>query len=191
MKISLFLYSLIYLCASLCCGDDGSDYEYLIYDVPELVEVEENINQYQLNDTLYIEIKIPRVVTTTTSEIIDIPEITGNGQVCYVDFSVYNLTNFDTPQPLVLSQNEIIDFGNQIELYDERIGVEVKLNDAFYEARLGLILKEVGDFYLKGNRYNSNNKVQINFRSNNQVSLDINSTIVGANEENLFLFEVN
>lgn len=191
MNPSVLIYSLIYLCASICgCPDDDIIYSQATYEVPDLVKVQDNSRQYQVNDTLFFEINIPRNISISDTESIDVFTITSGSETAYMSLALYRITNFDIPQPVLLSSNEVLKFESEVNIFDNILGIVPAFQNDIYKARIGLILREPGSFYLSGFETELDNKVYANFQGSEGFSLLLITSIIDDNDLNRFAFTV-
>lgn len=189
MKITTLLYSLIYLCAWVCgCGDDDSDFINYTSVIPDLITIQDNQAQFQVNDTIYFTVQVPKNLTTIENENIDILEVTDT-EIGYSYFSLFKQTNFDNPSPVLLSDNEIFSTSGLVSIFDETLSIELNLQDEEYAATIGIVLKEEGDYFF-GKTSNSSPNLYITFSGQEFTSVTVKTSFLGGNEENQYTFSV-
>lgn len=168
MKITTFLTSLIFLCAGMCCPpEDDTPYVSYDFNTPGLITVEGDSNKFIQNDTLWVNIDVPRKLLNVNKEEFDIFELTGNTGEATANFNLYLANNFENPSPVILSENEIISDVGAIE-YRYNLNATAVETDGILKSRFGIILKEKGSYffssgylpnppsiYLKSDTYNS------------------------------------
>jgi hypothetical protein len=180
------------LCAWICgCPDDDNIQNSYYYEVPDLVSIKDNSHLYQQNDTLFLNIKIPRNISTSATETVDIFELTQETQQAYTIISMFKETNIENPQPILLSLNEIITFNNDINMLDNRLEITSSFQNDFYESKVGIILRETGSFFITGIYSEQKSSVYANISGIDGSYVFIDTSIIDANSENQFAFTVN
>jgi len=187
MKITVFLYSLVFLCAGMCCPpEDDTPYVSFEFDTPGLIAVEGETNRFSQNDTLWVNLVIPNTLLNENEEEIDIYELTGNTGIARLNLNLYLANNFDRPSPIILSENEIISTTGEVE-YKYNLSVTARLVNGLLQSRFGIVLKEKGNYFL-GSGYLPN-PPSIYLESDNYNSVYIKTSFAGQNG-NSFRFEV-
>ena len=105
MKITTFIYSLIFLCAGMCCPPDiDREYKNFEIEAPGLIEIQNEGDAFDQNDTLWVKSLIPNTLTDKTGEQIDINELTGNSGTAYLGLNLFLKSNFTQASPINLSE---------------------------------------------------------------------------------------
>lgn len=187
MKITVFLYSLVFLCAGMCCPpEDDTPYVSFEFDTPGLISVESETNKFSQNDTLWVNLAIPNTLLNENEEEIDIFELTGNTGNARSDFNLYLANNFDKPSPINLSEKEIISTVGDIE-YKYNLMVTAIEANGMLKSRFGIVLKEKGNYFL-GSGFLPNNP-SIFLKSDTYNSVIIRTSFAGEND-NKYEFSV-
>ena len=190
MKIATLLFSFILLCASICCSpEEDFNYEYYNYEVPNLITIQNETTSLEVGDTLWIKTSVPLKIQNSSGSDVNISELVGGSGLAYVQFSVLQQSNFDIPLPIRLSDNEIIVQTGEAQTYNDQLSATAELDGEFFESLLGVKLKNRGSFYLSSDVYNNGiPTIYLNTRNGNSVN--IATTIVGADGDNKFHFTV-
>ena len=147
MKITTFCYSLVFLCAGFCCPEENIR-ESSVYNIERenLIEVKDSQTTFNLNDTLWIKTEVP-VVLEYENQNINISEVAGNSEMLYTYLGLYELTNFENPLEIILSDSEIVRKTGDIS-YDYAITGTAYLENDKFISEFGIILKQPGDFII-------------------------------------------
>jgi hypothetical protein len=162
MKV-MFLKSfslLVVLCAGMCCPEeDDWREEYYNVNLPELVSVGEGVHSFQLADTLWVNLQIPKTVLSQEK---------GNADLRALGFDRFavalylkQVSDFEKDKIVPLAESDmVVDFG-ELEVYDNNngqfTGIAVYDEKEVYALRFGILLKEIGSFYLEGSVDINNN----------------------------------
>ncbi len=187
MKLFITAYTFIILCAAACgCGDDDIDSLHLDSTQLEAITVENEASNLALNDTLYLDI-----VFQDTFEIEDqtnsIEELLGDDILISGSMILNKNTAFDNPQPIILSSEEVIETTGNVNISEEFIQIELLKENATYKARLGIVLKEQGNFFIGPIPYLEQYDF---FASSSLGTIRITTSIVNASPDNQFYFSV-
>ncbi len=173
MKNSTFCYSLIFLCAGFCCPGEN-EYENRIYNFEQedLIQVLDSETNFNLNDTIWIKTEVP-VELELEGQDLNLSEITGNAQAINIPLGFYQLTNFDNPLEVVLSENEIV---NKTGETSTTYGIQAKgfLEGNRFIKEFGIILKQPGNFIISSSYQLNANNLYVN--SQNYTSVSIKTT---------------
>jgi hypothetical protein len=144
--------SLIILCASLCCGPEEDDYNFvnLESEIPNVAVIDGNKTTFAQGDTIFLTVTIPKKIVATGGKSIDIPRDLG-AESCRFQLKLGKKGNFENPSIYILSESEVV--VEKGDMYFEENGgsemvCDVLLYDKNYMFRLGVLLKEKGDFIL-------------------------------------------
>jgi hypothetical protein len=144
----------------MCCPpEDDWREEYYTVNMPEQVSVGEGAHSFQLADTLWVNMHIPKTVLS---------EEKGNTDLRALGFDRFavalylkQVSDFEKDKIVPLSESDIVvDFG-ALEIYDNNngrfTGIVVYDEKEAYALRFGILLKEIGSFYLEGSVDSNNN----------------------------------
>jgi hypothetical protein len=183
MKVFLgyFLSFCYLLCASLCGCREDTGYEYVDYqaELPNVLSIDGDRKSFSVNDTLWVNINIPNIVTSTENKEVNINSLTGSSEGYFV-FELLKLGDFDNPSLVVLSEKELVeDVGTLYMGTSDTALTEVlfPINETAFRARFGVVLKESGDFIM---RNYSDNKISFYFGDDNYEDNVIYSVIVNS-----------
>ncbi|RDK88722.1 hypothetical protein [Marinirhabdus gelatinilytica] len=188
MKIITLLYSSIFLCASFCCDPDDDGLLFFDADVPDLASVQDNATQFNVGDTLWVQVSVPKVVEVN-GDSRDISEIAGNSQLAHTNFRVFQENGFDNPAPIIFSENELVSSVGSVSVSNQYIQASAYLQGDFFNSTFGIILKEAGDYYITGDEVR-NGVLLISVETSTNIVVTIYSNIVNANTENNYPFAV-
>lgn len=153
MRVALgyLVCSVFVLCGSLCCPPDD-DYTSVDYEseIPDLAIIEGNKTHFAQGDTLFLTVTIPKQIVVKEGKSIDIPRDLG-AKSCRFQLKLGVMGDFENPSLQVLTENEVIvEKGDMY--FDEYEGTKMicdaLLYDKNYVFRLGILLKEKGNFAL-------------------------------------------
>jgi len=197
------LFSLTYiipfsllLCVATCGSDGCGEFYPEQYNVENnsLIEIENNINTFNVGETIYIISTITDVQTTTENLQFNISDFHNYDSLDYL-LGLYKETNFGTLSKITVSQNNIEIISGDI-IADDNVNnptILVKnalLNDTF-SSKFGIKLLESGTYYL-GSNYIDNNKGTITIYSgNSDGDLILRTHIINSNADDFYQFTVN
>ncbi len=155
MKITTFITSLIFLCAGMCCPpEQDRNYENFEFDAPGLIEIQNEGNVFNQNDTLWVKSVIPNTLPNQDGEEIDIQELREDSETAYLSLNLYLENSFSQPSPIVLSEDELFSTTGSIA-YTYNIEVTAVEVDNQIQTEFGIVLKEKGNYFL-GSAYLQN-----------------------------------
>lgn len=190
MKIATLLYSFIFLCAGFCCEpEDDNNYEYYNFEVADLISIENESPSFEVGDTLWVKTSVPLIIQNSSGSDVNISQLVGGTSLAYVQFSVFQQSNFDNPLPIRLSEDEIVVRTGQAQIYNEYFNATAELNGESFESYFGIKLKNSGSFFISSDIYN-NGMPTIFLDTRNGNSVNIATSIVRANAQNRYNFTV-
>lgn len=183
MKITTFLYSLIFLCAGFCCrGDDDDQGEYYSLEIPELISIRNESPTYSQGDTLWIRTEIPVNLSTEGGEVIDLTQLSGNSDRAYVYLSLFWENGFENPTPVTLSQSEVVPKEGEVDVH-YGINATAFIDGTSFRNEFGIILKEEGSFFVGSGSGTSDMPVLIYVDTKNGSTIHINTTFTNAGSD--------
>lgn len=153
MKITIaksFCFALP-LCAWICgCPDDSyPDSTFIEVESMDRIFVDDDRQSYAINDTLWINSVVPRVIVdNTVGKQYDIFELTG-AESARISFKLEKQGAFDNPLVVRFSEDELVLKEGMLEIseYDDtQLICDLLLKDTNYRLRFGIVLKERGDY---------------------------------------------
>ncbi len=191
-------FTVIVLCfTNMQCDDDDFNGNTIRFTNNNVVQIENNTTVFNVNDIITIETTINNNQTTDNNTDIllsdyDYGEV---GQSFYINtLKLYKLTAFGTLTEIPLTNDNIQSIeGETTTTGFERIEVKSVFNGSTYKNRFSIMLLEPGTFYLAGDSFKSHNdgKLSITGGVYSLNYVEINSTIVNANENGAYEFVVN
>lgn len=155
MKITTFITSLIFLCAGMCCPpEEDRNYENFEFNAPGLIEIQNEGNVFNQNDTLWVKTVIPNILLNEDGEEIDINELRGDGETASTVLNLYLENSFNQPSPIVLSEDEIFSTIGTVNYHYDLVITAIRV-DGQSQSEFGIILKERGNYFL-GSAYLQN-----------------------------------
>ena len=170
MKLPTLSYTLLLLCAGLCCPDDGYD-DSLNYsfETDGLVEIENDRNSFEINDTIWIKTEVP-ITLENNDGIFNISSVAGNTDRLYTFIGLYEVTNFENPLPLLLSGNEVFTRKGEISI-QYGLTATAFLEQDLFVSEFGIILKEPGSYFLSS--HFEPGKINLYVETSNRSSIHI------------------
>ncbi|MDT0647062.1 hypothetical protein RM545_10195 [Zunongwangia sp. F260] len=174
MKITTFITSLVFLCAGMCCPpEDDHDYENFEFDAPGLIEIQNDGNVFNQNDTLWVKTIIPNTLFDEDGEEIDLLELRGINQNAYLGLNLYLENGFDQPIPIILSEDEIFPITGTVT-YQYSIDVNTTEVNGQIQSDFGIVLKEKGDYFLGSSYLPNPLSVYLEGENYNQILINTN-----------------
>jgi len=190
MNIATLLYSFIFLCAGFCCPpEDDFNYEYYNFEVTELISIENQSASLEVGDTLWVKTTVPLIVQNISGSDVNISQLVGESSLAYIQFSVFQKSNFDNPVPIRFSEDELVLTKGEIQASNDAIIATAILNGSTFESYFGIKIKNSGNYFITSDIYN-NGVPTIYLDTRNGNSVNIATSIVGADAENKYQFTV-
>ncbi|WP_420319879.1 hypothetical protein [Flagellimonas sp.] len=150
MVLSYSACFLYVLCVSLCgCPPDNYFVEYESV-IPNVVAIEGVKLNFLQGDTLFLMASIPKNIVTVEGERIDLQNDLGTVSSHFA-MKLGKKGDFAHPSILSLSENEFVLINGEVYIVESdrtRIHCAMLFNGESYEFRLGILLKEKGEFIL-------------------------------------------
>ena len=195
--ISVITLVTISLCAGLCCTEP-EDYDYNLTSIENdnIIQIENNQNVFNVDDTIYIETLIENQQTTTDNQDIllsDLIDVQNTNNFLYYYLSLYKETSYGTLSKIELTPENIDIIDGNATIENQEIFIQNLYNGTAFKNKIGIKLLETGTFYLTGVSYNYNNSGLVNIRSisNQGGDILISTSIINSNENSAYQFTVN
>ena len=196
MKFSHFLLlSLSGLIISCSDTDDYKEPIYYDFEVSDLITFPEAQETYSLNDTLYIDLKVPTTLVSDQEEDISLTTLVPSAQFAETYFFKYkgDDTEQKTPLEFTLEDIFIVEKNGTRRLVSDSKGLAVTaLKDGnAYTARLGIKLTEAGSFYLAPYSQSVDNAFYVVLQDRQTTDfVELKTTIEGQDPANRFSYTV-
>lgn len=199
MKLfSLFFAITISLCASLCCPeeDDYIDTTFFI-DNDEIITIDNNQNEFNVGEYIYIETNITNEQITEDNEVIilsnyDYAEV-GQSQYSY-SLSLNKQTEYGTSVKIPITFEYIQIVEGNTDINENYFSSDIRIDSYFdgenYKSLIGIKLLEAGNYFISGS-YNNIESIYVNGGVYDKKLVVIRSKIVDSNENGLYEFTVN
>jgi len=185
-------FALLACLASCTLPDDGPSYDATIVNIDNLITVDE-VDSFTVGDVLWIDIQHPIVFQNEDGEKIDLEALQSPNfeSVSYAYFALFKKSGFENPQIISLSPEELRAEIGEVEPNGTQILAYVRPDYEVgkYQARVGIVLKEAGDFFING--LTTNNKVQLYVDGLEGQNVIFITTINGADENQNYNFTVS
>jgi hypothetical protein len=186
----LLLIAVVFLVSNCDSNDDGF-YNNVFVDIPNLVSIESHSSTYTVGEKLYIEADFSRYLSD--GALLDIYKTTGATQFAfsYVIEKQISATEWEVVM-VNNSQLDIVKGDAQNGSYVYGI-CEYNTTDETYEYRVGFPLLSTGTYRMSFG-YNSDYPDKVELRSLSPATrliLNINSLVIGLNDDGYYDFTVN
>ncbi len=180
MKITTFCYSLIFLCAGFCCRKEVlRDPEVYNIEKENLIEIKDSRTSFNVNDTIWIKTEVS-VLQEHENQNVNISEITGDSDRLYSYLGFYELTNFENPLEINLSEDELVHKTGDIAYNNSSLTATAYLQNCQFLSEFGIILKQPGEFIISSS-YRPG-AINLYVDTSNGTTVNISTTI--KNSEN-------
>ncbi|WP_298496592.1 hypothetical protein [uncultured Algibacter sp.] len=194
--ISTFVLITVSLCAGLCCPpEEDYNYESIQIQNDHLINIENDQNTFQLNDTIYINTVINNIQKTIDGIDINLTDylITEEAPSLFYNMTLYKETNFGTPVKITVTNDNLIVINGSVEnTYDSLIEVKNNYNDndIDFKSKFGIKLLEKGSYYLASPNTDYINQIEIYGNTIDNYQLLITSKIRNSDENSIYRFTV-
>ena len=190
-KIHYILLIAVVFLVSNCDSNDDGFYNNVFVDIPNLVSIESHSSTYTVGEKLYIEADFSRYLSD--GALLDIYKTTGATQFAfsYVIEKQISTTEWEVVT-VNNSQLDIVKGDAQNGSYVYGI-CEYNTTDETYEYRVGFPLLSTGTYRISFG-YNSDYPDTVELRSLSPATrliLNINSLVIGLNDDGYYDFTVN
>jgi hypothetical protein len=190
-KIHYILLIAVVFLVSNCDSNDDGFYNNVFVDIPNLVSIESHSSTYTVGEKLYIEADFSRYLSD--GALLDIYKTTGATQFAfsYVIEKQISATEWEVVT-VNDSQLDIVKGDAQNGSYVYGI-CEYNTTDETYEYRVGFPLLSTGTYRISFG-YNSDYPDTVELRSLSPATrliLNINSLVIGLNDDGYYDFTVN
>jgi hypothetical protein len=178
-KLLILIFSTLFL--SSCDTNDNTFYNDVFATVPNLVQVDVPVLSFQINDRLYVNCTVDRLLNEANqTNPLDIRETTGNAASLNFSYTLEKKINATEWQAIDFTANSNVDIVYGGYESGSFILAKATYNTSLekYQYRVGLPLQTAGQYRLSFG-YNSSSTDAIELRSeslNNNVFLNIFST---------------
>lgn len=132
----------------MCCPPDvDRDYKIFEFEFPGLIQIQNDGDVFDQNDTLWVKTVIPNMLEDKNGEQFDINELTGNSGTAYLGLNLFLKSNFTQASPVILSEDEIISTTGKA-VFESVISVTTEEVDGQLQSEFGVVLKEKGAYFL-------------------------------------------
>ncbi len=188
MKFTTFSYSLIFLCAGFCCPEENDlQAEIYKFEREDLIIIEDSKTSFDLNDTIWIRTEVP-VNLEYEGRDLNLTEISGNSDRLGSSFGFYQVTNFENPLEVNLSESELIPRIGDVTA-GNAINFTAYLEDTMFINEFGIILKQPGNFLISSN-YRPNT-IFLYLETTNYTSVYIKTSFKDSEDPDRYLISVN
>lgn len=189
-KISYLLALYVLLTAFQCeeCDDCGG--EYISITQEDLITISES--NYHVNDTIWIETAVPKIMTKDNGETINLKELDAEHSYSS-NFYLKKLTAYGYSD-IYLNENTIVSVEGETPTFTDTnypsVNTHLIYNSSTesYNSKFGIVLLESGDYLIKPTT-DYNQKINISF-SSATFYIDIFTTIANRNLEESYQFTV-
>lgn len=181
--LKVLVVTLFLLSTQQCSLPDDDNTVFLQFEIDDLIKLDSDQTEYSVDDVLWITIDIPNTFDDQGTQ------ITAVSSETRTTFNLLEITDFENPSTVNLSDNEII--SNQgMAIYESNVLiVDSELIDDAYQSNVGIILKSAGTFSLVSG-FNPGQRNEFYFDGDMSEAISLTTTIDQAQTDNTFTFTV-
>jgi len=197
MKVVYFAFSMVVsLCAVLCCPEeDIFNGDVYIANTQDDVSIVDNVNYINLGDTIYISTKINNEHITINETTFFIDDYISEEYPINTSLALFKLNPYGNIENVSLNNDAISVIIGSTELIQDinnaYLSVKLIKEEQFYVNIFGITPLETGTYFIGSSYYQYNNGLIEIYSSNDVGTVQINTTLLNANENGLYQFEVN
>lgn len=196
--ISVAILSGLSLCASMCCtGED--DYNYSNTDVrnDSVIQIEDNVTNLQVDDTIYITTTLNNEQISTTNNTVLLTHflnMDSPDNFYYYYLNLYKETAYNTYALIELSSDAIEVLEGNTSIDFQSLFVQCEFNNTAFINKFGIKLLEPGRYYLSGSKdYYNSGQESARITGNNFANdfITVYSNIINSDANGRYFFTVN